>query len=74
MASKIFAKTKLHVCHTPAIQGHRVEGSEKFMIFHPFQALYRRARCDDYKNVSYVGVGPSKVGQKRAKLLLASHV
>ena len=62
---------------TPAIQGHRVEGSKnlrssKSYIFHPFQALYCRARCADYKKVSYVGVGPSKVGQKRAKLLLAS--
>ena len=63
--------------YTPAIQGHRVEGSKKFMIFkmlhfYPFQASYCRARCADYKKVSYVGVGPSKVGQKRAKLLLAS--
>ena len=48
------------VC-TPAIQGHRVKGS-----------IYCRARCADSKKVSYVGVGPSKVGQKRAKISLAS--
>ena len=62
---------------TPAIQGHRVEGSKNLLssksyIFHPFQALNCRARCADSKKVSYVGVGPRKVGLKRAKLPLAS--
>ena len=46
---------------TPAIQGHRVEGSKnswfsKSYIFLPFQVLYCRARCADSKKVSYVGV------------------
>ena len=43
----------------------------KSYIFHPFQALYCRARYADSKKVSYVGVGPCKVGQNRVKLLLA---
>ena len=52
-------------------KGVKNSWSSKCYIFHPFQALYCRARCADYKKVSYVGVGPSKVGQKRAKLLIA---
>ena len=61
----------------PTFEVHRVKGSKnlwfsKSYIFHPFQALYCRARCADYKKVSYVGVGPRKVGLKRAKLPLAS--
>ena len=39
---------------------------------HPFLALYCTARCADSKKVSYVRVGPRKVGLKRAKLPLAS--
>ena len=62
---------------TPTFEVHRVEGSKnlwfsKSYIFHPFQALYCRARCADSKKVSYVGVGPRKVGLKRTKLPLAS--
>ena len=44
----------------------------KSYIFHPFQALYCRARYADSKKVSYVGVGPRKVGLKGEKLPLAS--
>ena len=42
------------------------------LLFPHLKALNCRARCADSKKVSYVGVGPSKVGQKRAKLPLAS--
>ena len=62
---------------TPTFEVHRVEERKnlrlsKSYLFHPFQALYCRARCADSKKVSYVGVGPRKVGLKRAKLPLAS--
>ena len=68
---------KKHSVNTASIEVHKVEGSKnlwfsKSYIFHPFQALYCRARCADSKKVSYVGVGPRKVGLKRAKLPLAS--
>ena len=70
-------KRYVKVRDTASIEVHRVKGSKnlwfsKSYIFHPFQALYCRARCADSKKVSYVGVGPRKVGLKRAKLLLAS--
>jgi len=45
---------------------------QKSYFFLLFSALYCRARCADSKKVSYVGVGPRKVGLKRAKLPLAS--
>ena len=62
---------------TASIEVHRVEGSKNLLfsksyIFHPFQASYCRSWCADSKKVSYVRVGPRKVGLKRAKLPLAS--
>ena len=75
--SQVCSIHNINILSTASIEVHRVEGSKnlwfsKGYIFHPFQALYCRAWCAYSKKVSYVGVGPSKVGQKRPKLLLAS--
>ena len=41
-------------------KGVKIYDFQKSYIFHPFQALYCRARCADSKKVSYVVAGPPK--------------